>query len=115
VNEMARILEIVVYILFAMLSFYKFFNDYIEINKEYGYKIAIYIAIFFYLIFEKYGHNITYIVIIGAFIFIPSMVENFSNSDEDEDESRNSLEVMLATCNILVILIKFGIIPLFAG
>ena len=66
---MARILEIVVYILFAMLSFYKFFNDYIEINKEYGYKIAIYIAIFFYLIFEKYGHNITYIVIIGAFIF----------------------------------------------
>ena len=44
---MARILEIVVYILFAMLSFYKFFNDYIEINKEYGYKIAIYIAIFF--------------------------------------------------------------------
>ncbi len=112
---MARILEIVVYILFAMLSFYKFFNDYIEINKEYGYKIAIYIAIFFYLIFEKYGHNITYIVIIGAFIFIPSMVENFSNSDEDEDESRNTLEVMLATCNILVILIKFGIIPLFAG
>lgn len=112
---MARILEIVVYILFAMLSFYKFFNDYIEINKEYGYEIAIYIAIFFYLIFEKYGHNITYIVIIGAFIFIPSMVENFSNSDEDEDESRNALEVMLATCNILVILIKFGIIPLFAG
>lgn len=112
---MARILEIVVYILFAILSFYKFFNDYIEINKEYGYKIAIYIAIFFYLIFEKYGHNITYIVIIGAFIFIPSMVENFSNSDEDEDESRNALEVMLATCNILVILIKFGIIPLFAG
>ena len=112
---MARILEIVVYILFAMLSFYKFFNDYIEINKEYGYKIAIYISIFFYLIFEKYGHNITYIVIIGAFIFIPSMVENFSNSDEDEDESRNALEVMLATCNILVILIKFGIIPLFAG
>ena len=112
---MARILEIVVYILFAMLSFYKFVNDYIEINKEYGYKISIYIAIFFYLIFEKYGHNITYIVIIGAFIFIPSMVENFSNSDEDEDESRNALEVMLATCNILVILIKFGIIPLFAG
>lgn len=112
---MARILEIVVYILFAMLSFYKFFNDYIEINKEYGYKIAIYIAIFFYLIFEKYGHNITYIVIIGAFIFIPSMVENFSNSDEDEDESRNALEVMLATCNIMVILIKFGIIPLFVG
>ena len=112
---MARILEIVVYILFAMLSFYKFFNDYIEINKEYRYKIAIYISIFFYLIFEKYGHNITYIVIIGAFIFIPSMVENFSNSDEDEDESRNALEVMLATCNILVILIKFGIIPLFAG
>lgn len=112
---MARILEIVVYILFAMLSFYKFFNDYIEINKEYGYKIAIYIAIFFYLIFEKYGNNITYIVIIGAFIFIPSMVENFSNSDEDEDESRNALEIMLATCNILVILIKFGIIPLFAG
>ena len=111
---MARILEIVVYILFAMLSFYKFFNDYIEINKEYGYKIAIYIAIFFYLIFEKYVHNITYI---GAFIFIPSMVENFSNSDEDEDEdeSRNALEVMLATCNIMVILIKFGIIPLFVG
>ena len=108
---MARILEIVVYILFAMLSFYKFFNDYIEINKEYGYKIAIYIAIFFYLIFEKYGHNITYIVIIGAFIFIPSIVQNFSNSDEDEDEdeSRNALEV------IMVILIKFGIIPLFVG
>ena len=80
---MARILEIVVYILFAILSFYKFFNDYIEINKEYGYKIAIYIAIFFYLIFEKYGHNITYIVIIGVFIFIPSIVQNFSNSDEE--------------------------------
>ena len=112
---MARILEIVIYVLFLILSFHKFFNDYIEIDKEYGYKIAIYIAIFFYLIFEKYGHNITYIVIIGAFIFIPSMVENFSNSDEDEDESRNALEIMLATCNILVILIKFGIIPLFAG
>ena len=114
---MARILEIVVYILFAMLSFYKFFNDYIEINKEYGYKIAIYIAIFFYLIFEKYGHNITYVVIIGVFTFIPSIVQNFSNSDEDEDEdeSRNALEVMITTCNILVILIKFGIIPLFAG
>lgn len=114
---MARILEIVVYILFARLSFHKFFNDYIEINKEYGYKIAIYIAIFFYLIFEKYGHNITYVVIIGTFTFIPSIVQNFSNSneDEDEDESRNALEVMIATCNIMVILIKFGIIPLFVG
>lgn len=113
---MAKILEIVIYVLFLTLSFYKFFNDYIEINKEYGYKIAIYISIFFYLIFEKYGHNITYVVIIGAFTFIPSMLD-FSNSDEDEDEdeSRNALEVMLATCNILVILIKFGIIPLFTG
>lgn len=110
---MAKILEIVIYVLFLTLSFYKFVNDYIEINKEYGYKIAIYISIFFYLIFEKYGHNITYIVIIGAITFIPSMVE--SNSDEDEDESRNTLEVMINTCNILVILIKFGIIPLFAG
>ena len=110
---MARILEIVVYILFAILSFHKFFNDYIDVEKEYRYKIAIYISIFFYLIFEKYGHNITYIVIIGAITFIPSMVE--SNSDEDEDESRNALEVMITTCNGLVILIKFGIIPLFAG
>ena len=114
---MARILEIVVYILFAILSFYKFFNDYIEINKEYGYKIAIYIAIFFYLIFENYNHNITYVVIIGAFTFIPSIVQNFSNSDENEDEAQNALalEVMVATCNIMVILIKFGIIPLFVG
>ncbi len=116
---MAKILEIVVYILFAILSFHKFFNDYIEINKEYGYKIAIYISIFFYLIFEKYGHNITYVVIIGAFTFIPSIVQNFSNSDEDEDENedeaQNALEVMIATCNIMVILIKFGIIPLFVG
>lgn len=113
---MARILEIIVYILFAMLSFYKFFNDYIDIEKEYVYKIAIYIAIFFYLVFENGNHNITYVVIIGAFTFIPSMLD-FSNSDEDEDEdeSRNALEVMLATCNILVILIKFGIIPLFTG
>lgn len=114
---MARILEIVVYILFAILSFYKFFNDYIDEGKEYLYKIAIYITIFFYLIFEKYGHNITYVVIIGTFTFIPSIVQNFSNSDEDEDEdeSRNALEVMIATCNIMVILIKFGIIPLFVG
>ena len=114
---MARILEIVVYILFAILSFYKFFNDYIEINKEYLYKIAIYIAIFFYLIFENYNHNITYVVIIGAFTFIPSIVQNFSNSDENEDEAQNALalEVMVATCNIMVILIKFGIIPLFVG
>ena len=114
---MARILEIVIYVLFLTLSFYKFVNDYIEINKEYGYKIAIYIAIFFYLIFEKYGHNITYVVIIGTFTFIPSIVQNFSNSDEDEDEdeSRNALEVMIASCNIMVILIKFGIIPLFVG
>lgn len=114
---MAKILEIVIYVLFLTLSFYKFVNDYIEINKEYGYKIAIYIAIFFYLIFEKYGHNITYVVIIGAFTFIPSIVQNFSNSDEDEDEAQDvlALEVMIATCNIMVILIKFGIIPLFAG
>lgn len=116
---MARILEIIVYILFAMLSFYKFFNDYIDVNREYRYKITIYIAIFFYLIFEKYGNNITYVVIIGIFTFIPSIVQNFSNSDkdedEDEDESRNALEVMVATCNIMVILIKFGIIPLFVG
>jgi hypothetical protein len=114
---MARILEIVIYVLFLTLSFYKFVNDYIEINKEYGYKIAIYIAIFFYLIFADYGYNITYVVIIGAFTFIPSIVQNFSNSDEDEDEdeSRNALEVMIATCNIMIILIKFGIIPLFIG
>lgn len=111
---MARILEIVVYILFAILSFHKFFNDYIDVEKEYLYKIAIYIAIFFYLIFENYGHhNITYVVIIGAFTFIPSIVQNFSNSDEDE--AQNALEVMIATCNIMVILIKFGIIPLFVG
>lgn len=108
---MARILEIVVYILFAILSFHKFFNDYIDVEKEYRYKIAIYISIFFYLIFENYNHNITYVVIIGAFTFIPSMVE----SNSDEDESRNALEVMITTCNGLVILIKFGIIPLFAG
>ena len=111
---MAKILEIIVYILFAMLSFYKFFNDYIDIEKEYVYKIAIYIAIFFYLVFENGNHNITYVVIIGGFTFIPSMV-NFSNSDEDEDENeaKNALEVMITTCNVLVILIKFGIIPLF--
>ena len=114
---MAKILEIVIYVLFLTLSFYKFVNDYIEINKEYGYKIAIYISIFFYLIFEKYGHNITYIVIIGAITFIPSMVESNSDEDEDEneDEAQNALEVMIATCNIMVILIKFGIIPLFVG
>jgi len=116
---MAKILEIVIYVLFLTLSFYKFFNDYIEINKEYGYKIAIYISIFFYLIFEKYGHNIAYVVIIGTFTFIPSIVQNFSNSDEDEDENedeaQNALEVMIATCNIMVILIKFGIIPLFVA
>lgn len=117
---MARILEIVVYILFAILSFHKFFNDYIDVEKEYQYKIAIYIAIFFYLIFADNGHhNITYVVIIGAFTFIPSIVQNFSNSDEDEDENedeaQNALEVMIATCNIIVILIKFGIIPLFVA
>lgn len=43
------------------------------------------------------------------------MVESFSNTDEDEDEAQNALEVMIATCNIMVILIKFGIIPLFVG
>ena len=109
---MAKILEIIVYILFAMLSFYKFFNDYIDIEKEYVYKIAIYIAIFFYLVFENGNHNITYVVIIGGFTFIQSMV-NFSNSDGNE--VKNALEVMITTCNVLVILIKFGIIPLFVG
>lgn len=105
---MEKILEISIYIVFGLLLVYKLINDYIEEHLENTVKFILYSLITIHLILADIQANIIWIVLIGAVLFVPSMINN-----DGEDSLSYAVEILLATVNVFIILIKFGIMRLF--
>jgi hypothetical protein len=51
--------------------------------------------------------NIAWVVLIGTVLFVPSIINR--SYDQDEEDLGYAMEVLLGSINILIILIKFGI------
>ena len=71
---MEKILEISIYIVFGLLLVYKLINDYIEEHLENTVKFILYSLITIHLILADIQANIIWIVLIGAILFVPSMI-----------------------------------------
>ena len=109
---MEIILEWSIYVLFFVLIVYKIVNDYISERLENGIKFVLYSLITVYFIFADIKANIIWIVLIGAILFVPSMI-NKGYDLEDENELSYAIEILFCTVNIFIILIKFGIMRIF--
>ena len=109
---MGRLLEIAIYLIFGGLVFYKMLNDFISERLEATIKFVLYSLIMIYLILAYIQANIIFIVLMGAILFVPSMINKVHDID-DENELSYAIEILLATVNIFIILIKFGIMRLF--
>ena len=105
---MERILEWSIYVLFFVLIVYKMVNDYILERLENGIKFVLYSLITIHLILADIQANIIFIVLIGAILFVPSMINKVHDID-DENELSYAIEILLCSVNIFIILIKFGI------
>ena len=96
---MEKILEISIYIVFGLLLVYKLINDYIEERLENIVKFILYSLITIYLILADIQANIIWIVMI-----------NMRYEGEGEgDDLTHAVEILFATVNIFIILIKFGV------
>ena len=104
---MEKMLEISIYIVFGLLLVYKLINDYIEERLENIVKFILYSLITLYLILAEINANIIWSVFIGIVLFIPAMINR--SYEEDTDDLYSALEILLATVNVFIILIKFGI------
>lgn len=110
---MEKILEISIYVLFFVLIVYKLINDYIEERLENIVKFILYSLITLYLILAEINANIIWIVLIGAILFVPSMINKGYEGEGEEDDLTHAVEILLATVNIFIILIKFGVMRIF--
>lgn len=108
---MEKILEISIYIVFGLLLVYKLINDYIEERLENIVKFILYSLITIYLILADIQANIIWIVLIGTVLFVPSMINmRYEGEGEGEgDDLTHAVEILFATVNIFIILIKFGV------
>lgn len=107
---MGKILESSIYIVFGLLLTYKMINDYISERLENTIKFILYSLITAYLMLADIQANIILIVLIGAILFVPSMI---NNDGEDTDSLSYAVEILLCTVNIFIILIKFGVMRIF--
>lgn len=105
---MGKILESSIYIVFGLLLTYKMINDYISERLENTIKFILYNLITAYLMLADIQANIILIVLIGAILFVPSMI-NKGYDGEDTDSLSYAVEILLCTVNIFIILIKFGV------
>ena len=104
---MERILEWSIYIVFGLLLMYKMINDYISERLENIMNFALYTLITIYLMVANISANIAWVVLIGTVLFVPSIINR--SYDQDEEDLGYAMEVLLGSINILIILIKFGI------
>lgn len=104
---MEKILEWSIYIVFGLLLMYKMINDYISERLENIMNFVLYSLITIYLILADINANIAWVVLIGTVLFVPSIINR--SYDQDEEDLGYAMEVLLGTINILIILIKFGI------
>lgn len=104
---MEKILEWSIYVLFFVLIVYKMVNDYISERLENIMNFTLYTLITIYLMVANISANIAWVVLIGTVLFVPSIINR--SYDQDEEDLGYALEVIIGTINILIILIKFGI------
>lgn len=104
---MEKILEWSIYIVFILLLCYKMINNWISERLEETANFIIYVLITVYLMIAEISANIAWVVIIGTVLFIPSIISR--SYDQDEEDLGYAMEVLLCTINILIIIIKFGI------
>ena len=104
---MEKILEWSLYIVFGLLLMYKMINDYISERLENIMNFALYTLITIYLMVANISANIAWVVLIGTVLFVPSIINR--SYDQDEEDLGYAMEVLLGSINILIILIKFGI------
>ena len=104
---MEKILEWSIYIVFGLLLMYKMINDYISERLENIMNFALYTLITIYLMVANISANIAWVVLIGTVLFVPSIINR--SYDQDEEDLGYAMEVLLGSINILIILIKFGI------
>ena len=104
---MEKILEWSIYIVFGLLLMYKMINDYISERLEETANFIIYVLITAYLMVSNISANIAWVVLIGTVLFVPSIINR--SYDQDEEDLGYAMEVLLGTINILIIIIKFGI------
>lgn len=105
---MEKFIEIFIYLIFGGLVCYKMLSDFISERLEETIKFVLYSLIMIYLILAYIQANIIFIIFIGAILFVPSMINKVHDID-DENELSYAIEILLATVNIFIILIKFGI------
>ena len=106
---MGKFIEISIYVMFGGLICYKMLNDFISERLEATIKFVLYSLITIYLILADISSNIIFIVLIGTVLFVPSMI---NNDGEDRESLSYAVEILLATVNVFIILIKFGIMRL---
>lgn len=104
---MERILEWSIYIIFGLLLCYKMINNWISERLEETANFIIYVLITAYLMVSNISANIAWVVLIGTVLFVPSIINR--SYDQDEEDLGYAMEVLLGSINILIILIKFGI------
>lgn len=104
---MEKILEWSIYIVFGLLLMYKMINDYISELLENIMNFTLYTLITIYLMVASISANIAWVVLIGTVLFVPSIINR--SYDQDEEDLGYALEVFFSAINILIILIKFGI------
>ena len=104
---MEKILERSIYIVFGLLLMYKMINDYISERLENIMNFTLYTLITIYLMVANISANIAWVVLIGTVLFVPSIINR--SYDQDEEDLGYAMEVLLGSINILIILIKFGI------
>lgn len=110
---MEKILEWSIYVLFFVLIVYKMVNDYISERLEETVNFMLYSLITVYLMIADITANIAWVVLIGTVLFVPSIINR--SYDQDEADLGYAMEVLLGTINILIILIKFGIMRIILG
>lgn len=104
---MERILEWSIYIILGLLLCYKMINNWISERLEETANFIIYVLITAYLMVSNISANIAWVVLIGTVLFVPSIINR--SYDQDEEDLGYAMEVLLGSINILIILIKFGI------
>lgn len=104
---MEKILEWSIYIIFTILLCYKMINNWISERLEETANFIIYVLITAYLMVSNISANIAWVVIIGTVLFVPSIINRAY--DQDEEDLGYALEIFFGVINILIIIIKFGI------
>lgn len=110
---MERILEWSIYIIFGLLLCYKMINNWISERLEETANFIIYVLITAYLMVSNISANIAWVVIIGTVLFVPSIINR--SYDQDEEDLGYALEIFFGVINILIIIIKFGIMRIILG